>query len=397
MKRRIPNQTFPRSMPNPPEVFSNAMRETLRGIVQAEAQKENQSMKKLLTRRKIMLYAVIAAVLVASVAFAAALLSGNVFDYTMGTTPQNAESITQYDLVKEVIGNAEVSVKEAAYDGMSLFISYSIRDLNAAEPMGVYDEASGMRLLTEEDYQRINSLGVGWWVDNIWIDGQSVDMPGMSGGIDVGTETPGEIIYAMQYRLDQEDLYLNGNAVEISLPIGERQSLDSLIVDREKQQILLPEKGMVSFTLDCSVRDQITTLNPEWETAGERWRAKVREAVFTPIQTYITVDWAVDEAVMQAYIAENGEGYKDENGVIYWMFDGVDAVGFELQSLQLVDKNGVPVFKALDSMEGFYGNQGIGATVAYFTFPYTDALPDELYLAPTMDDKIDMSYAIRIK
>ncbi|MBE0601320.1 MAG: DUF4179 domain-containing protein, partial [Firmicutes bacterium] len=231
MKKRIPNQTFSRSMPNPPNVFSQAMRETLTGIVQTEAQKENQSMKKLLTRRKILLYAVIAAVLVASAAFAAVLLSGNVFDYTMGTTPQNAESIIRYDLVSEVIGNAEVSVKEAAYDGVSLFISYSIRDLNAAEPLGVYDEASGMRLLTEEDYQHMYSLGVGWWVDHIWIDGRSVNMPGMSGGMNVATETPGEILYSMQYRLDQEDLYLDGTAVQISLPIGEQQSLDSLVLD----------------------------------------------------------------------------------------------------------------------------------------------------------------------
>lgn len=240
------------------------------------------------------------------------------------------------------------------------------------------------------------SLGVGWWVDQIWIDGRSANMPGMSGGMDVATDTPGEILYSMQYRLDQEDIYLDGDTVQISLPIGEQQSLDSLVVDRENDQVTLPDQGMITFTLDCSVRDQVQVFTPNIETQGARWSAKVREAVFTPIQTYITVDWSVKEDVLAAYIAENGEGYKDENGVLYWAFDGVDAVGFEVQSLQLVDKNGVPVFEALDSMEGFYGNQGIGANIAYFTFPYSDSLPDELYMAPTIDGTIDMSYAIQI-
>jgi len=219
----------------------------------------------------------------------------------------------------------------------------------------------------------------------------------MSGGMDVATETPGEILYSLQYRLDQEDVYLEGKNVQISLPIGEWQSLDSLVIDRENDQVELPDKGMVTFTLDCSARDQVVEYTPEWETTGERWSAKVSTAIFTPIQTYITVDWAVDEDVMAAYIAENGEGYADEDGNIFWPFDGVDAVGVEVQSLQPVDKNGVPVFEALDSMEGFYGTQGIGANIAYFTFPYSETLPDELYLAPTIDGEIDMSYAVRIR
>lgn len=394
MKKRIPNQTYPRSMPDPPQVFSQAMRETLRGIVQTEVQKEGQSMKKLLTKRKILVYAIIAALLISGVALAAALLTGTVFDYTLGVTPENAQSMIQYDLADELIDDAEVKVTQAAYDGMSLLIAYSIRDLNAAEPLGVYNERSGMRELREQDYTHITDLGVGWWVDHIWINGQPIDMPAMSSAIDVPTETPGEILYSMLFRLDQEEVYLDGKNVEISMPIGERQSLDTLVRDSQNGQIALPENGMVSFTLDCSIRDQVTTFTPEWETVCERWRARVRSAIFTPIQTYITIDWAVDDNVMAAYIAENGEGYPDGEGGYYWLYDGVDAVGTEIMSLQLVDKNGVPVINAT---EGFYGSQGTGATVAYFTFPYIETLPDDLYMAPTVDGAIDMSCAIRIK
>lgn len=394
MKKRIPNQTISSSLPATPAVFSNAMRETLRGIAQAEGQKEGQAMQKHLTKRRILLYIIVAVLLVSGVAIAAALLTGTVFDYTLGTTPENAQSMIQYDLAGETIGDAEVKVTQAAYDGMSLFVAFSIRDLNATEPLGVYDDLSGMRLLREGDYASIADMGVGWWVDHIWIDGQPIDMPAMSSVMDIATETPGEILYSMLLRLDQEEVYLDGKSVEISMPIGERQSLDSLVKDSENGQIALPEKGMIAFTLDCSIRDRVVRFTPEWETIGERWRAKVRSAIFTPIQTYVTVDWAVDEDVMAAFIAENGEGYPDGNGGYYWMYDGVDAVGNEIQSLQLVDQNGTPV---IQNAEGFYGSQGTGATVAYFTFPYVETLPDELYMAPTIGGDIDMGSAIRIK
>jgi len=394
MSRRNFKHTLQASVPNPPVVFSQAMQDTLSGIVQAEAQKENQPMRNIRTKRRIAVYIIVAALLIASVAIAAVLLKYNVFDYTMGATPENAKSIIQLDLADVTIGDAEVKVTEAAYDGISLFITYSIRDLNAAEPIGFYDEQCDMRLLTEEDYQHIAALGVGWWADHIWIDGRSVDMPNMSGGIDIGTDTPGEILYSTQYRLDQEDIYLDGKAVQIALPIGERQPLDSLIIDLEKDQTALPEKGMVTFTLDCSIRDQIAELTPEWEMQGTRWSARASQVIITPIQTYITVDWSVDPGLMQAYIDQYGEGYADEEGNIYWPYNGTDVVGFEIQSLQPVDKNGIPVF---DSWEGFYGNQGIGPDQAWFTFPYTDSLPAELYLAPTINGSIDMDYAIRIR
>ena len=380
-------------VPNPPDVFTRAMRDTLAGIADNNAQSAAPPQKHARTKRRTAVYVAVAAVLIASAAIAAVLLQNNVFYNTMGATPENAEFVIYYSLADEIIGDVEVKVTEAAYDGMTLFISYTVRDLNAAEPMGVDDDPSGIRLLTQDDCSHMDALGVGWWADNIWIDGQSVDMPSMSGGLDAGTGVPGEILYSMQYRLDQEDRYLDGQ-VEIALPIGERQPLDTLVIDQENGRVTLPDKGIVTFTLDCSARGQIIELTPNLETRGPRWSAKVSQAVFTPIQTYITVDWSVDPGVMQAYIDANGEGYADDEGNICWYYDGMDAVGTEVQTLQPVDKNGVPVF---DAWEGFYGNQGVGAHQAWFTFPYTESLPEELYLAPTLNGKIDMAYAIRIQ
>ena len=243
MKKRIPNQTFPRSTPNPPEVFSRAMRETLQGIVQAESAKGESTHEETANKAQDIdiCHRRCAAGLRRRHRSRAA--DGNRVRLHIGVTPENAASMIQYDLADETIGDTEVKVTQAAYDGMSLFVAFSMRDLNAAEPFGIYDEASGMRFLTESDYEYIEGLGVGWWVDHIWIDGQPIDMPAMSSVMDVATDTPGEVLYSMLFRLDQEEVYLSGKSVEISMPIGERQSLDTLVKDAENGQIALPDKG----------------------------------------------------------------------------------------------------------------------------------------------------------
>ena len=96
-------------------------------------------------------------------------------------------------------------------------------------------------------------------------------------------------------RLDQVDLYLNGKNVEIALPIGERQPLESLAVTREPYSVAKPDKGMVTFRLDCSSREQVAVTTPNIPTEGPRWSAKVSRAVYSPIQMYVTLDWQVND------------------------------------------------------------------------------------------------------
>ena len=382
------------AIPEASPLFGRAVRETLAALERQEMQTPKATpARPIVTKRRALVFVLAAILALAAVAAAATLLFRNVFYVTMGDTPKNAASITRYNLATETVGNAEITIKEAAYDGMSLYVLYSIRDMTATESFGVRDETTGDFYLAYDAYDKIYDLGVGWWTDSLWIDGEDIDMPAMSGGEDLPGPENGEILYYMQYRLDQVGLYLKGNAVEIAMPIGERQPFESLSVTRDPFSIVKPDKGLVTFTLDCSSHGQVTTLTPNLLTETPEWSAKVTNAVFTPLQLYVTLDWAVNPDVMAAYIAENGDGYY-EDGIKYWDYGGLDVCGDQLQNLKLVDENGNPVF---ETMRGYYGCGGIGDTQAYYTFPYTEAYPKPLYLASETDGEFDMTRAIRIQ
>lgn len=393
MKKREFQHALEMIVPETPPVFASAVRDTLAGLARCAEKEENAPMKPIVNKRRTLTLILAAILLLAAVATAATLLSRNVFDVTMGDTPQNAPALTQYDLAKETVGNAEITIKEAAYDGMALYVVYGIRDVTATEPMGAAEEGSGERRLTQEDFERIEKLDVGWWWDNLWIDGKMVNMPNMSGGDNLPGVEPGEALYYMQYRLDQENVFLDGKNVEIAMPIGQRQEYDSLVIDPNTGAIVKPEKGMVTFHLDCSSRERVTTETPGILMEGPKWSAKVSQVVYSPIQMYVTVDWEIKPGVLEKYIAENGDGYY-QDGVRLWSYDGLEVCGGEIMSLRLVDESGNPVF---ETMEGFYGCGGASATQVWYTFPYTEEYPEKMYLAPEIDGEIDLTQKIQVK
>ena len=63
----------------------------------------------------------------------------------------------------------------------------------------------------------------------------------MCGNSLAGTEN-GEILYYNLYRLGQEDLFLDGKNVEITLPIGKQQATDTLAHDPQTGELLKPEQ-----------------------------------------------------------------------------------------------------------------------------------------------------------
>ena len=377
--------------------FHSAITQTLAGLAQGVPQAaprtaEKPAEKPAVNRRRVLAIALAATLLLAAVAVAATLLCG-VFEVTLSDAPVNAPALTQTDLAKETVGNAEITVKQAAYDGMTLSILYGIRDSTASEPLGTPDAHTGEPAATEEAQARIDALCVGAWLDNLWIDGQIVHMPNMSASYSLpGTEN-GEMLYYNLYRLDQENLFLDGKNVEIAMPIGKRQAADTLARDAQTGELLKPQQGMVTFHMDCSTRNGNVTEMPNRLMAGTKWSAKVSKAVYSPIQLYLTVDWTIKPEVLAAYIAENGDGYY-ENGVKLWDYDALEVCGSEIMNLQLVDRAGKPVF---ENMQGYYGCGGASATQAWYTFPYAETYPSPMYLAPEMDGEPDMSQAIQVR
>ena len=385
MKKKEIHRQMERIIPGVPNSFHQAMEGTLGLICRQEAAKrsaDDMTIPVKSFRRRTLAFVMAAVLVIATAAIAAGLHYG-LFDTLLGTGRENAEAFIQRNLAKVSFNECDVEVKEAAYDGISLYLVYSVRERAATAPVGVYDEATKRWNVQEESTPAMQRDNIGWWTDNIWINGKSVDMPNMSGGDIMGSETPGELLFYQLYRLDQENVYLDGK-VEIALPIGGRQPLTSLTVHKDTKSVDLPAKGMVTFTLDTSVRDKIVITHPNEEKDMPELSAKVSEVTYTPLNLYITMDYTVkpEAGKVESSDASSEKEYWGDKGVTYAL------------KLDLVDGSGKPVY---DSAQGFSGCQGAGQGKAWFMYPTLKTYPDEMFLAPVEDGVADMSLAVRVK
>ena len=384
------------AIPDVPEHFHNRMEMTLASIVNQEANMKESTKKAIRTagRFSSRTIALALALIMAVSAVALAATQWHLFDnipyLTGGGTPKNADSVMQGNLYQETINNVEITVKEAGYDGRTLFLQYSYRMLDV-------DKTFSKTELSEEDERMLFERGVGWWIDTIWINGKAMDMPNGSSSGMTGSDIPGELVVTDVWRLDNEGFMLNG-PIQISLPIGKCQNLEDYRRAEHPEKydvdgtLKLPEQGMVTFTYDAKdILSQVQVVHPEQETVLPEVTAQVAEAAFTPLMTYITLNLKVNPDAMAAYIQENGAGHRDDNGNVIFPFSGMDVFGEWIWSLELVDGSGAPLFP------GHYGQNGYSDEWAEFLYPYIETIPDELYLAPIKDGAADMTQAVQVK
>lgn len=383
--------------PDAPEHFSNHVDTVLGRIVAQEESQMKKSTKRALYMggrfsSRALIFALVAVLMVGTVAFATTQwgIFGSLSEM-LGMQPPTADSVMQGDLHQETVNGVEITIEEAGYDGRTLFLQYSYRFPGIDEALGTVSK-HGERMLTDDDMALFEQYNLGWWVDAFWINGQPMEMAGDSGSNDRGSVNPGEIIHTEYWRLDNIDVELSGK-VEIALPIGESQPAEyrKAIFDKASGQYTLPDKGVVTFSFDASdTLSRVVTLNPNVETVTPEVTAKVSEAAFTPLMTYITLDLTANPEALAAFKQENGEGWIDEDGNLMWAYSGMDVYGSWLDSLTLVDGDGKQVFP------GHWGCNGYSETWAEFTYPYMDPenLPEQLWLAPAAGD---LSCAIRVK
>lgn len=332
--------------------------------------------------RRALVIALIAALLLGTAALAAT--QWDIFRtlrVILGIQPPTADSVMQSVLCHETVNGVDITVREAGYDGRTLLLQYSFRLPDMAEPLG--------------DLEPVTQRGVGWWVDAFWINGQAMDMAADSGSDYTAGDVPGEIIRTDYWRLDNLGVTLSGE-VEIALPIGEMQPAEyrRAIYDAETDQYTLPDRGIVTFRIDTGdTLSRVVTLYPDAEAVLPDVTARVTEAAFTPLMTYITLELAVNPASLEAYQAEHGMGYYAGDGTLIWAYGGADVFAEWAESLQLVDGAGEMLFP------GYYGGNSLGNTWAEFIYPYLDAsaLPEEMWLAPVRDGEADMTLAVRVK
>ena len=378
--------------PDVPEHFHNRVEMTLENIVAQEAQMKESTKQAIKTAGRFsgrtLAIAIALVIMIAAVALAATQwkLFG-ALPHLAGESPVNADSVMQKDLHTETVNNVEISIKEAGYDGRTLLIQRSYRMLDVDRVLGEQDNYE----------QMLWDRHVGWWIDHIWFNGKCMDMPGGSESIINGSDVPGEIIITEAWRLYEEGVYLDG-PTEISMPIGEIQDIDDYYHHPEKKDeegnLLVPDKGIVTFTFDPGdIQSKVKTYHPEQEAVLPELTAKVKEAVFTPLMTYITLDISVSPEAMAAYIAENGAYHTDEDGNPLWERDELDVLDPWAMSLALVDGSGNILFPESDGYDGAW-SEG-----AEYVYPYLENMPPELWLAPVDEETegVNMSRAVLVK
>lgn len=369
--------------PEPTPQFTQAMEQALERI----AREEEHPSRRRLTRRQVVAV-VVAALLILSVAMAAAL-GRNVIDFfTMGNVTDSQRMI-QKNLAHASFDHCDITIREAAYDGMSLYILYAVQDRDATQPLGMLDPRTGERYMQEPYTPGMQADNVSWWIDGLWINGSEIDVPNMSVWNEFGTDTPGEMLCYQLWRLDQLGIYLDGQ-VEITLPLGKRQSRQDLARD-ERGWTRPPEEGVITFTLDASIRDDVFVERPGIRSEIEGVTLWVSEVVYTPVQVYLTVDYTVPQALMDAYVEAQG-GQPEEKWLQYTPMYLVPWIS----NLSLVDGEGNSMY-TLSYIGQCYS--GTSDSQAWFTFPAISEFPSELYLALYDDHtgSFDLSRSIRVR
>ena len=394
MKKRDYAQEIDRGIPVTPLSFKLAMQKTFDDIVAENPVKEPEEREALINKRRALVLVPVAIALIATVAVAAT--QWHIFDrlsFLTGVSPQNADQVMQSNLAQTTVYGVEITIQEAGYDGKTLFIQYAYRLEDVDRTLGAGTEDG----ISMEDLQLLEEYNVGWWIDHLWIDGRCVDMPNNSGSVTIGSKASGEIIQAEYWRLDNENISLSGK-VEIALPIGERQPLSNYQRQKHPEMygkdgsLLLPAKGMVSFTLDTAdILSRVRIEHPNVPVKGENVTAQCSEVCYSPLMTYVTLQLEGDPDAIDAYKAENGEGFYGSDGSLLWEYGGMDVFGEWISSLALVDGAGTVLFPNQSGMNG-YGNEW-----AEFVYPYIETVPEELYLAPVKDGITDMTQAIKVR
>ena len=384
-----------------PPIFHNAMLGAFAQIQEQQAQESNivkQAHPGFKKRTAAII--LIAALLMVGVAVAAALMPtilttfwGN--DVTMR---EDFPSRVQSDITEVMSGDCRVRIEEAVYDGVSLYVTYSVRNMSVDHMMGTHfrEAPEGVRQLVEEDYEEIRSWEAGYWSDRLWINGKDTDMP-ETAVIELGGDEPGEYVVSNMYHIGLMGIVLDGQA-RISLPIGKKQVWDyetyQTLPKDEDGGVLEPEEGCVTFYVSAEgldierVKDGSVST---WSDGTEVWTA---EATFTPIKLYLTLNYRVPDELVEAYKQAMGSDGVYWEGKLMYPYSAIDVATDWIYDLVLTDEQGSLIDAKPNGYDGYYGS---GDTVCYYIFPYMDEYPSPLYVAPLVNGAPDMTRKVLVR
>ena len=392
------------AVPTVPTVFHNAMLSAFAQIQEQEARENNviemPSRPRGKMKRRTAAIILIAALLMAGAAVATAVMP-KVLSTFWGkdvTVREDFPDRVKSDVTEVMVGDCRVRIEEAVYDGVSLYVTYSVRNMSVERMMGAHfrGTSDGDRLLTEEDLEEMSTWEVGNWHDGLWINGRDTDMP-ETAVIEVGGDEPGEVLVSSMYHLGLSGIVLEGDT-RIALPIGKRQHWDfetyQTLPRDEDGGLKEPEEGCVVFYLNADgldverIKDGPVSL---WPGGTQVWTA---EATFTPVKLYLTLNYHVPDEQVEAYKQAMGSDGFYLDGRLVYPYSALDVANDWIGSFALVDAEGHLVGDKSSNYDGCYS---MGDAMCQYIFPYVDEYPSPLYVAPLVNDTPDMARKVLVR
>lgn len=379
-----------------PEVFHHAMEATLASIAQGESTGGRRGFS--VPRRLWRTVALVAALMMlTSVAVAAIAHQGVIAAFWGSEAGQGGASLIQRDVATKTVGPYVITVKEAAYDGASLYALVSIRDTEMTEPLGRpedyglrpgYERAADHQVGADTPWPP-DTWQVGSYTDGLWVGEEDVSMPGGSIEMAYASGEPGEMLYYYLYRLDTEEIHPTGK-VEFTLPFGLRRAYwpEEYNIRDEYGRLPVPREFGISFTLDCDHLPGVEHLKPNLtHTLASGMEVRCVRADYTPVRAYIKLTCEVTEEALAAYTQWAGDDGE---------YAAIDVVLSYASRLVPVDKNGQPIFEA-HAIENIL--DGAGESDIWITLPAQEEWPEEVYLAPLSESSGSglMEYSVRIR
>lgn len=393
MNEREWSDRLEQAVPEVPQVFHNAM---LGAFAQMAEEEQKSKMVKLPGRslkRRTAAAILIAALLAATVAVAAALTPRvlTIFWGEQVSMREDFPEMVQYDVAEEMVGDCRVRIDEVVYDGVSLYVDYSIRNMTVEEMIG--DPGEG-RMLNMEEMEMLSQWEAGFWRSSLWINGQEIDMPNMSSGFMYGGDEPGEVLFSELYRLDQEGLVLSG-LTRVAMPIGEKQPFEKMMEmpRAEDGTMVEPDVGCLVFYVNSDVQGVTRVENGPhsiWEDGTEVW---LESAVFTPIKLYMAIGYQIPQEAIEAKLEDNRSILEWGDETMWYSVSAIDASPW-VYDMMLVDGQGNAVDVRMDFADGFWSH---GPVSSDYVFPYMEAYPSPLYLAPVENGVADMSRKVLVR
>lgn len=391
MNEREWTSRLEQAVPEVPSVFHNAMLSAFAQIQEQEEQHGSGTVVEIQRpklRKRTAAIILIAALLMASVALAAAFVVPGVIGVFFGKDVAMREDLTelaQSDVVEMMVGDCRVRLEEALYDGVTLYTTFSVRNMNVDRMMGESfpdDPLGSTRYLTlEEAETEIYTWDAYLWRDAIWIDGQEIRTSTGTFQL-IGGDEPGEYLYYQINRLDQENVEISGHP-RITLPIGydlRREYENEWIPPDENGDIPEPEgNAAMTFYVDADIVDLVRIKDGPVTVWTDGTQVQVKQAVFTPFRLYVALQFTISEELRQQY----PEGTEDHTIAFLSCWD-----------MMLIDGEGQPIER--DVRDGIDFSDG-DKDLCYLEFHYMDEYPSPLYMAPVIDGITDMTRRVLIR